>query len=300
MNFNHLKVFQAVAKNLSYSLAAEELFVSQPTVSIQVKKLEDDLGIDLFEQLGKKIYLTEAGEVLYAYANRIFSLAADAETEVRELQGLRRGRLVLGASTTPGIYMLPSLLGTFLEQYPKIDYSLQVSNSHRVQEQILANQLDCGIVGEEIRLNPLLVVEPLYEDELQVIVAKAHPLAGQGHLLLEELLEQRLILRERGSSTREVLEEKVLGQGRTLKVSLQLDSIEAIKQAVVANLGVSIVSKLSVESEITAGRLAMLRIQDLELVRKINLVYHREKRLSPIVKEFIKHLCTRGKLYYNQ
>ncbi|MDA8210268.1 MAG: selenium metabolism-associated LysR family transcriptional regulator [Clostridia bacterium] len=290
MNFNHLKVFLVVAKNLSYSRAAEELFISQPTVSIQVKKLEEELGIDLFEQLGKKIYLTEAGKLLYSYVNRIFSLAVEAELAVQELKGLCSGQLVIGASTTPGIYLLPEIIGSFQELYPGLGISLEISNTHKVQEQLLLNQLDLGVVGEELMLDPQLQIEPLIEDELVVIVAAGHPLAERQSITLEELFQQRLILRERGSSTREVLEEKVRHQGNKLKVAMQLSSVEAIKQAVAANLGVSIVSKLSVGLELGAGVLSILSFSDVQLVRQINLAYHKDKKISPAVREFMRYL----------
>lgn len=290
MNFNHLRVFLVVAKNLSYSRAAEELFISQPTVSIQVKKLEEELGIDLFEQLGKKIYLTEAGKLLYSYVNRIFSLAVEAELAVQELKGICSGQLVIGASTTPGIYLLPEIIGSFQELYPGLGISLEISNTHKVQEQLLLNQLDLGVVGEELMMDPQLQIEPLIEDELVVIVAAGHPLAERQSITLEELLQQRLILRERGSSTREVLEEKVRHQGNQLKVAMQLSSVEAIKQAVAANLGVSIVSKLSVGLELGAGVLSILSFSDVQLVRQINLAYHKDKKISPAVREFMSYL----------
>lgn len=293
MNFNHLKVFWAVAINSSYSRAAEELYLSQPTVSIQVKKLEDELGIDLFEQLGKKIYLTRAGEQLYSYANRIFSLSAEAELAIQELKGLRSGRIVIGASTTPGIYLLPALISSFQEKYRDLDIALEISNTHVVQEQLLLNRLDFGVVGEEPVQDPQLKLEPILEDELVVIVAAGHPLAKLQTIALEELLEQRLVLRERGSSTREVLEEKVGKRGYQFKAAMQLSSVEAIKQAVVANLGVSVVSKFAVKLELAAGVLQTLSISDLRMSRQINLIYHKDKKIFPAVREFMKLLRAR-------
>ena len=290
MNFNHLRVFQAVAENLSYTQAAEKLFVSQSTVSIQIKKLEEELEVDLFEQFGKKIYLTEAGERLFTYTNRIFSLVVDAKLALRDLKGLNMGKLVIGASTTPGSYILPTVIGSFQEKYPNIDISLEISNTHQVQKKILANKLDFGVVGEEFIMDPLLEVEPLLDDELVVIVPKGHLLAERQSITSEELLQHRFILRERGSSTREVFEEKINIKDKTLKVALQLNSLEAIKQAVVANLRISIVSKFAAEREVAAGRLFILRLTDLELIRQINLVYHKDKKLSPIVKKFMGHL----------
>ncbi len=290
MNFNHLRVFLAVAKHLSFSRAAEELFISQSTVSIQVKKLELDLGLDLFEQLGKQIYLTAAGEILMAYATRIYAMAEEAEVALRELTGLHSGRLIIGASSTPGIYVLPGLIGSFQKMHPGLNISLEISNTHAVQEQLLANQIDLGIVGEELAIDPRLHVEAFREDELIIIVAAGHPFAGRQSVYLEELQQEKLILRERGSSTREVLEEKVRSRSGHLNVVMQLSTVEAIKQAVAANLGLSIISRLAVALEVQTGVLHTLNVKDLQLVRQISLVYHREKRISSAMKNFLKHL----------
>lgn len=290
MNFNYLKVFRAVAKNLNYSRAAEELYISQPTVSIQVKKLEEELGLDLFEQFGKKIYLTQAGELLYSYANKIFALAEDAKATIEELKGLKAGRLLIGASTTPGIYLLPAIIASFQETYPNLEVSLEISNTHAVQERLLANQLDLGIVGEELLVDPNLHVEALTEDELVIIAAPNNPLTAGKPVILQDVLDQRLILRERGSSTREVLEEKIREVGGRLKVSMQLGSVEAIKQAVAANLGISVVSKFAIALEVSTGVLQTLTVPGLHLARQINLVYHKDKHLSKGALGFISYL----------
>ncbi|MFZ3173150.1 MAG: selenium metabolism-associated LysR family transcriptional regulator [Carboxydocellales bacterium] len=290
MNFNHLKVFWAVAKNLSYSRAAEELYLSQPTVSIQLKKLEEALGLDLLEQLGKKIYLTQAGELLYPYVNRIFSLATEAESAIQELKGLRAGRIIIGASTTPGIYLLPAIISSFQQNYPRLEISLEISNTHQVQEHLLLNQLDLGVVGEELTIDPQLIIQPLLADKLLIIAAKEHPLALRKSVSFAEFLTQRLILRERGSSTREILEQSVHSRGLQLKVAMQLNSIEAIKQAVIANLGVSVISKLTVGMEVKAGLLRAIPFSDLSLSRHINLAYHKEKKLSPVMQAFVQDI----------
>lgn len=290
MNFNHLRVFWAVAKNLNYSRAAEELYISQSTTSIQVRKLENELGITLLEQLGKKIYLTQAGELLLSYANRIFTLSLEAESSIQELKGIRSGRLVIGASTTPGIYLLPAVIGSFQELYPNLSVSLEISNTHEVQEQLLLNQLDLGVIGEEIAMDSQLQFEPLLEDELVPIVSERHLLAERPTITLAELLQQRLILRERGSSTREVFEKEVRARGSQSIVAMQLKSVEAIKQAVVANLGVSVVSRLAVGLEVRTGVLRILLLSDMQLVRQINLAYHKEKKLSPAACAFINYL----------
>lgn len=289
MNFNHLRIFWSVAKNSSYSRAAEELYVGQSNVSIQVKKLEEELGIDLFEQLGKKIYLTNAGEELFSYANKIFSLAEEANSAIQQLKGLHSGRLVIGASTTPGIYLLPSVVSSFQMNYPDLDIVLEISNTHKVQEQLLANQLDLGIVGQEL-VNDQLCIELLHEDELVVIVAPNHPLAKKSCVPLAQILGEHLILREQGSSTRKVVEEKARSLGFDFKSSMQLSGVEAIKRAVAANLGVSIVSRSAIDLEVKAGVIHVLSLDDGRLTRRINLIYHKDKKLSPAAHAFMSYL----------
>ncbi len=289
MNFNHLKIFWAVAKNLSYSRAAQELYISQSTVSIQVKKLEEELGVDLFEQLGKKIYLTKAGEELFAYAGKIFSLADEAKVAIDELKGIHSGRLVIGASTTPGIYILPPIISSFQQKYPDLDISLEVSNTHKVQEQLVANELDLGVVGQELA-NDQLYIELLLHDELVIITSADHALAAEPSISIDELARERIILREPGSNTREIIERKAHMLGHTLKAALQLSSVEAIKKAVAANLGVSIISRFAIDLELTSGVLKAHRFSDGQLLRQINLTYHKDKRLSPAAQAFMQHL----------
>ncbi|HZD59671.1 MAG TPA: selenium metabolism-associated LysR family transcriptional regulator [Anaerolineae bacterium] len=296
MNFNHLKAFWAVAKYVSYSQAARELYVSQSTISIQVKKLEEELGVELFEQLGKKVYLTKAGEELYRYANTIFSLADESKRAIQEIRGLCAGRLIIGASTTPGIYLLPPIISSFQQKYPNVNISLEISNTHKVLERLLANELDLGIVGQEL-VNNQLHTELLLHDELVVIASSNHQLAQQSSISTGELANQRLILREPGSNTREVVEEKARLSGISLKASMQLSSVEAIKKAVAANLGVSVVSKLALELELSAGILKALSFRDQRLLRHINLTYHKGKKLMPAAREFIgflKHVIAPG------
>lgn len=288
-NFNHLKVFWAVAKNLSYSRAAQQLYISQSTVSIQVKKLEDELGLHLFEYLGKRVYLTEAGEELFYYANRIFSLAGEAKSTIQELKGIHSGQLIVGASTTPGTYLLPPIISAFQQKYPKLTIALEISNTHKVQEQLLSNQLDLGIVGQEL-VDDQLQVELLLNDELVIIVSANHHLAEKPSISMAELMQERLILRELGSNTREVVERKAVSLGLNLKASMQLSSVEAIKKIVAANLGISVVSKFAVDLETQAGVLRALNISEGRLLRQINLVYHKDKKLSPAAREFIDHL----------
>jgi len=290
LNLHQLRIFYIVAKNLSFSRAAEELFISQPTVSVHIQKLEANLNLKLFDYLGKKVHLTETGQLLYTYAQKIFALADEAEMSLKELQGLKRGHVRIGASSTPGMYLLPKITAHFKESYVNIELSLQLANSHAVTELILNNQLDLGVVGEEISDGNDLVITPLVQDELVVIVAANHPFASRRKISPADLLTQEFILRERGSSTREVLEERLNSLQLKVKVAMELGSVEAIKQMVAANLGVSVVSGHAIELERKSGILHVLKVPELNLQRQINLVYHQDKNLSTSALAFIKWL----------
>jgi len=289
MNFNHLKVFASVAKTLSYSKAGEELHISQPTVSVQVKKLENELGISLFEQIGKKIFLTEAGATLYSYAKKIFDLADIAEDAVANLKGLKKGNLSVGAGTTAGIYILPGISKSFEQLNQGVEINLTIYSSQVIQDMVISNELEYAIIGEGVGLVPdELCVHPLITDELMAISSPEHPLAQLESISIQDLLKKRLVIRQKGSSTRDTLEERLQSLNLELKASMQFNCVEAIKKAVEAKLGVSIVSKYAISSEIKSGTLTILNVTGIDLKRNINLIYHKEKRFSPLGKAFLE------------
>jgi len=289
MNFNHLRVFVAVAQTLNYSKAGEALHISQPTVSVQVKKLEEELGIDLFEQIGKKIYLTEAGQTLYTYAKKIFGLADIAKEAIEDLRGLNKGTISVGASTTAGIYILPQISKSFEHQNQGVEINLTIYNSQVIQDMVLTNQLEYAIIGDGVGIIPSdLYMLPICNDELVAVVSPEHPLARVRSIAIEDLLKQRLVLRQKGSSTRDILEERAGRLGLELKASMQFNCVEAIKKAVEAKLGVSIVTKHAIASELKSGTLTVVNVIGIDLKRKLNLIYHKEKRFSPLGKAFLE------------
>jgi len=287
MNFHQLHIFNVVAKNRSYSKAAAELFLSQPTVSVHLQKLEQELGMELFEQLGRNIYLTDAGRMLYGYTQKIFALAEEAERALEELQGLHKGRVRLGASSTPGIYYLPQLLGKFKDDYPGIELILDVGNSSEIAKKVLSNQLDIAVIGEQA-MDADLVAEPFWTDRLLLILSPQNPLLQKSTITLEDVARQQFILREPGSSTRQVIEAAFAREGIHLKVAMEFASTDGIKHAVAANLGVSIVSELAVHLCEQTGLVVVREIPDLEIKREFVLVYHKDKHLSPLTQTFIK------------
>src|SRR3972149_4082409 len=194
MNFHHLQVFRTVARRLSYSRAAEELYISQPAVSRHVHALEKDLGAKLLGQSGNRVYLTDAGRIVFDYAQRVFALTEEAKRALLELEGLERGYLRLGASSTPGVYLLPAVITLFRQRYPGVEVSLAIGNSQQIEERVLRDELDLGFVGA--RFLPELHVQPYARDSLVLIVPLAHPFAEREAVSPRELEAEPFILRE--------------------------------------------------------------------------------------------------------
>lgn len=286
-NANHLKVFHSVAKNLSFSRAAEELYTSQSSVSIQIKKLEENLGIKLFEQLGKRVYLTEAGATLYFYSQKAFAIFDEAMQAINEIKGYSKGRLLIGASTTPGVYLLPKIIGMFKTIYPGVVPKLQIANSQSIGEMVSKNMLDFGIIGEEFIYPQDLCVEPWIKDELFLIVPSNHPFAGKATVYLEDLKNLVFVFRESGSSTRSIVENALAKHNFTANVIMELNNTEAVKQAVSAGLGVSMVSRFSVVSN---PEIVSIPVKGLSFFRMLNIIYHREKIFSPSTEKFLAFL----------
>jgi DNA-binding transcriptional LysR family regulator len=274
-----IRVFQAVASNMSFSRAAEELSISQPGVSFHVKALEKEYGTPLLERVGKKLFLTDAGRTVLAYANRISLLDEEARVAVEELKGLRSGLLVVGASATIGIYLLPEVVGEFRNRHPGIKVSLRVGNKRHTLERLAKNELDFGLVASPI-LDDALIGEPYLSDELVVIVAPVHPFARAEIVHPGELRRETVLVRELGSGTQELVEERLTQLRVAPADTMQLGSTEAIKQAVAANLGISIASRYSVQAELASGRICAANVPALKMHRQLLLLHHKDKRLT--------------------
>ena len=289
MDLHQLKGFMAVAKHSSFSRASQELYRTQPAISKQIRALEEDLETKLFHRLGRKIQLTDAGVILYRYAHRVFQVLEEARETVSELKGLQKGHLRISAATTIGTYMLPRALGRFKCRYPGIDISLAITNKAQVIEQVLEHEADLGFVGPPVQPEELQRVEYLL-DELVLIVDPNHPLAHEEFVSIDQLKEEVYILREEGSGTREIMEEELARKGIILRKAMELGSTEAIKQAVAANLGVSIVSKYAITLEVVMGRLCAAHIKDLNLRRQLYTVSHRDRTLPLAASAFLELL----------
>lgn len=285
MNFSQLKAFLAVAQDGSFSRAAEKLYLTQPAVSKQIQALEEALGMRLFDRVGRSILLTEAGNILHDHAHIVFQTLEEARETINQLRGLQRGHLRISAASTIGTYMLLQPLGELKAQFPGIEISLAITNKARVVQQVLNHEVEIGFVGPPVEPAELEREEYLL-DELVLILAPTHRLAREESVAVAELAEEVFILREQGSGTREIMEEELGRVHVSLKKAMELGSTEAIKQAVTANLGVSIVSKFAISLEILQGRLAVARLPELNLRRQLFIIHHGGRILSPAAQEF--------------
>ncbi len=285
-NYHQLWIFLSVAMHRSFSKAAEELYISQPAVSAQVKELERFYGTPLFYQIGRQTHLTEAGKALYHYAEQAFSLIKEAERALDGLKGLEQGHLIIAASTTPGIYMVPPLLGEFRRLYPGVQCSLDIGSTEYVYSKLLKNEADLGFVGREIE-EDLLICEPYKPDRLLVVAAPTHHLVKKKHIEVEELISEPFIMREPGSATRALAEAELKKLGVSLQVVMELGSPEAVKQAVAAGLGLTIASEHSISWEIASKRLAVIPVNGLSIQRQLYLAYLKGRPISPASQAFI-------------
>ncbi len=289
-----LQVFHTVARLLSFTKAAESLHMTQPAVTFQVRQLEEHFNTRLFDRSHNRISLTEAGERVYAYADSIFELYREMENEVREMTGVIRGSLTIGASTTIAEYMLPSLLGDFKAKYPEVEIHLKVSNSEGIVSMVENNTIDLGVVESSVS-NKNLVVETCREDQLLAIVPPGHPLASEDSIKIGKLLEYPFICREEGSGTRDVIADylRSVGAGAELDVSMELGSPEAVKGAVEAGMGISIVSRATVQKELKLGSLVAMSL-DPPLQRPFSFVRQKQKfrlRTMEELLEFARQYC---------
>jgi len=274
LNFR-LKVFRAVARNLSFRKAAEELYLSQPAVSLQIKTLEEEIGLRLFERAGSQISLTAAGKTLLAYADRLEEVAAEAESSLAAFRGQAQGRLGVGASLTIAQYVLPRLLGPFLQQNPHLQVAVATHNTELVIEDVVERRCDVGLIEGPARRRDV-TLEPMLEDELVVIAPPAHEWSEQREIDVEQLRAAPLLLREQGSGTRLVAElalRKVGVRPRDLHVFLEFDTSEAIKSGVEAGLGVGIVSRWTIRKELELGSLRAIPVRGLRMERHFSLAY---------------------------
>jgi DNA-binding transcriptional LysR family regulator len=279
LNLHQLRIFRTVAAHRSFSQAAAELYLSQPGVSQQVKALERSLGQPLFERVGRTLRLTEAGGELQAYSDRIFALLDETRLVLAELGGARRGTVKVAASTTAGIYIVPAALGAFHHQNPEVKLTLDVVNRFNVQERLLHDEVDVAVMGLIEDAHDLDVAE-FVPNELVVIAPPGHPLAAREAITLADLAREVLLLREKGSGTRTDVERMFAAREMELRVGMELRSSGAIKQAVAADLGISIMPLSALELELETGRLITLHVEGFPVHRHWSLARRSGRHLS--------------------
>lgn len=286
LNLHLLRIFAAVAEHNSFSQAGKVLFISQPAVSRAVQELEEQVGLPLIDRSRRVPILTEAGTLLYQYAQRLFSVEQAAELALEQLQGLERGHLALAASHTAGTYLLPPLLSRYHQRYPGVRLSLQIANTQTILEKLHTEPIDVAFVEGTVKDTDFLV-ESWRTDHLVAIAPPNHPLIEQQPVTLKQLAAEPYVQRELGSGTREIVDEAFRRRKLEPNVAIELGSNQAVKQAVAAGLGISIVSDATVALEISAGVLTILNIKDIDFKRTLAQVQVKEKPLSPAAVAFL-------------
>jgi DNA-binding transcriptional LysR family regulator len=290
MTLRQLTLFRAVAQHLSFTRAAAELCLTQPAVSIQIKQLEGHIGMPLFEQVGKRIFLTDAGRELYAACGDIFTRLNALETSLNELQGSIKGQLKISATTTAA-YFTPYLFRTFLQRYPEVHFSLHVTNRNNVLERIADNEDDLVIMGQ-VPEHLHVTAIPFLENPLVVLAPPQHQLVGESHIPLTRLAQETILVREIGSGTRLTMNRCFVAHNLELPTEMELGSSEAIKQAVMAGLGLSVLSEHAVTSELIAGSLKVLDVEEFPLKRQWYVAHLSDKKLSLVARTFLEFLFT--------
>ena len=287
-----LKVFEAVARHLSYSRAAEELHLTQPAVSIQVKQLEQHAGLPLFEQLGKKIYLTPAGDEMLHYSRSIIQQFREADEALSALKGIRGGQLNI-AVISAGDYFFPRLLAEFCRRHEDVSVRLAAHNREEVLHQLAENATDLAILLRPPG-TPDAVAEPFAPQPQVIVAAPDHPLVRKRRIPLRILAQEKFIVRERGSDTRNSMDEAFAERHFRPDIKMEIKSFETIKQAIMAGMGVSFLSTHTISLELQVGRLAVLDVEGFPVMHNWHVVHRRNKRLPPVAAAFKAFLLAEG------
>jgi DNA-binding transcriptional LysR family regulator len=290
VDLGQLEAFVQVANQRSFSRAAEALFLTQPTISEHVRALEDELGVQLLDRLGRGATPTRAGQLLLGYAHRMLALSREAHQALDRFQGRMSGELVVGGSTIPGEYVLPALIGQFKAKYPDILISLLIGSTRQVADWLEEGRVELGVVGARPASRALEAKE-LMPDELVVVVPSTHAWATRRTATVADLQKEPMIVRERGSGSREAIEHALHEAGlslASLRIAGEMGSTQAVKQAVRAGVGIALISKRAVEDECRAGLLACVKIKDLRIARAFHLITHRDRTRSPLAQAFVE------------
>ncbi len=292
MDLWRLHIFCRVVELRSFSKAASAVYLSQPTVSSHIKDLENHFECKLVDRLGREVAPTKAGQLLYGYASKMIAMKEEAEKALAEFQGKIRGHLTIGASTIPGGYILPPLLGGFKQAYPDVIVTLIQRDTAGIVEDTVEGRVELGVVGAKAR-EVQLVQRKVMDDEMFLVVPKGHKWAARGEVGLEELIKEPFIMRESGSGTRKSIEQVLDRSGdwfSRLNVVAEMGSTEAVRQGIKSGVGVSILSECAVASELAEKTLSRVAIKGVSFWRAFYLIFHKHRTQSPPCRHFVKFL----------
>ena len=297
MDLRRLEVFCKVVEFRSFSKAAKALLLSQPTVSEHIRTLEIAVGETLLDRLGREVLPTQAGQILYRYAYRILRLREEALQAMARYSGDLSGRLILGASTIPGTYVLPRIIGSFKDLHSSIQLTLKILSTGEIVEAVLKGDLEVGLVGSQWK-DRRLRSEEIFSDELVLTVYPEHPWHARDEVGMEELYGEHFILRERGSGTRMVMSQILEAHGfdfSRLFVVAEMATTQAIRQSIKARIGISILSRQAVEEDLQRSSLVAVPIRDIQFHRPFFLIQREGRQQSPLCEAFIEHVRLRGR-----
>jgi DNA-binding transcriptional LysR family regulator len=292
---DQLRILKAIAAEGSFKRAADSLYVSQPAVSLQVQHLERQLDVPLFDRGGRRAQLTEAGRLLLSYGDRILNLCQETCRAVEDLQNLNGGSLIVGASQTTGTYLMPRMIGMFRKKYPDVSVQLHVHSTRRTAWSVANGQIDLAIIGGEvpIELQDVLDISAYAEDELALVVPATHPLANTGTIAREELYKLKFITLDAQSTIRKVIDQVLLKNSvdpHQLSIEMELNSIEAIKNAVQAGLGAAFLSLTAIEKELHMGIMHRVAIEGVEIKRMLCQIRNPNRYLSKATEAFCNEI----------
>jgi len=289
IDLERLTVFRAVAQARNFTRAADLVHLTQPGVSKHIKHMEDYLGVPLFDRLGRRVALTQAGEILLEATEEVFALVEAAEQRIRDLSGMRAGRIRVAASFPIAIYILPQVVAAFRKTYPAVNLKLQMSTSADIKTEVLANRADIGLVSSEVH-DPRLLARQFRSDDLVVIVPRNHRWANSRQILAKDLLTETFIVAARGAGVRAIIEERLRAKGLALENVLNFVNSEGVKHAVEAGLGISVQPRSIVQREIATGSLRALALGDIDASIRYFFVYLRKKHLTAADEAFLSVL----------
>lgn len=290
MNFNQLRVFHTAATILNFTRAAEELHLTQPGISKHIKDLEEQYGTRLFERLGKKLVLTQAGTVLLEATGAAFGLLEDAKSRIDDLNNLTSGKLAVGACNTIGTYILPDLLVQFQQRCPAVELKAETAFSSQIAEKVLNDHLEIGLVGH-VHPDPRLTLRTFIREPIVLVVAPQHPWAKRKNSIrLTDLAQQTVLLAKRGSGTWRIVEALLRQSGVQLDRTIELGTSEGVKRAVAANMGVALLSRHVLGHELTEGTIVTVALAGGQPTRELYLVHHKDRYLSRAAQVFVELL----------